>query len=148
MMTIKVYGLPAPKGSKRFVGMSKAGRGILVESSKREKPWAEAVKWAARELMASLYPDVGCIGFPGPVDVEMIFTMPKPKSAPKTRRTLPDRKPDIDKLVRSTSDALTAAGAYEDDARIVKLVARKVFPSEGVDALHVPGAVIRIEAAA
>jgi crossover junction endodeoxyribonuclease RusA len=78
----------------------------------------------------------------------MVFTLPKPKSAPKTRRTLPDRKPDIDKLVRSTCDALTTAGVYEDDARIVSLTASKVFPGEGIDALDVPGCVIHLRAVA
>lgn len=145
-MTITVYGTPAPKGSKRFVGLSKAGRGILIESSKREKPWAEAVKFATIAFANLQDPYKPGVLATGPVNVEMTFTMPKPKSAPKTRRTWPDRKPDVDKLARSTSDALTAAGAYEDDARIVTLTARKVFPGEDPDALHVPGAVIRIAA--
>lgn len=143
-MQITVYGMPAPQGSKRHVG-----RGIMIESSAKVKPWREAVKWAAITARedAGLYK-----GSPlgstmsGPVRVEMVFTLPKPKSAPKKRRTWPDRKPDLSKLIRSTEDALTDAGAWEDDARVVSCVARKVFPGEGPDALDVPGAVIRIEA--
>ena len=140
---IRVIGLPAPQGSKRLIGHTKLGRGILVESSAKVKPWREAVKYAALELFRpGACPCEGCIR--GPVDVEMIFTLPKPKSAPKTRRTWPDKKPDLSKLVRSTEDALTDAGVWEDDARVVRCVAAKVFPGEHPDALSVPGAVIRI----
>jgi Holliday junction resolvase RusA-like endonuclease len=45
-----------------------------------------------------------------------------------------------------TCDALTATGVYEDDGRVVSLLARKVYPDDGEDALPVPGAVIRVEA--
>lgn len=143
MLEIRVIGLPAPKGSRRFVGLSKAGRGILIESSKKCKPWSLAVKYETMTVRenAGMRGPMG-----GPVEVVMVFTMPKPKSAPKSRETWPDKKPDIDKLVRSTSDALVEAGAIEDDARIVTLWARKVFPGSHPDALDVPGVVIRISA--
>jgi crossover junction endodeoxyribonuclease RusA len=129
-ITITVYGTPGPQGSKRHVG-----NGRMVESSAKVKPWREAVIWAARGVGGKI---------PGPVGVDITFTLPKPKSAPKTKRTWPDRKPDIDKLVRSTFDALTSAGAIEDDARVVNVSAYKVFPGEGPDALDVPGCVIRL----
>lgn len=135
--TITVIGLPAPQGSKAFKGMSKSGHAILAESSKKVKPWREAVVWAAREA--------GC-HVPGAVSVRVTFTLPKPKSAPKTRKTYPDRKPDLSKLVRSTEDALVDAGVIEDDARIVRLSTEKVFPNEGMDALDVPGARIEVTA--
>lgn len=139
-MTITVIGTPAPQGSKRFVGLAKSGRGIMIESSKAVKPWREAVVWAVREALNSEN------GVFGPVEVRMTFTIKKPASAPKRIRSWPDKKPDCSKLVRSTEDALVTAGAIEDDARIVRLVASKVFPGEGVDALNVPGAVIHITA--
>jgi crossover junction endodeoxyribonuclease RusA len=131
-MEIIVYGAPAPQGSKRHVG-----RGILVESSKRCKPWREAVHWAAVESKARVQ---------GPVEVVMVFTLPKPQSAPKRRRTWPDRRPDLDKLQRSTLDALVSAGAIEDDGRVVAIRAAKVFPGEWPEALDAPGARIRVEA--
>lgn len=134
-ITITVHGIPAPKGSKAFKGLAKNGRAILVESSKKEKPWAEACKWAALEVNKSMK---------GPVEVEIIFTMPKPKSAPKNRVTYPDRKPDGDKLERSVWDALKTVGVIEDDARIVSWYGRKVFPGEHPKALPVPGAVITL----
>ncbi len=140
MIEITVYGTPAPQGSKRFLGI-KGGRGILVESSKAVKPWREAVKWAA------LTAKNGAPPIPGPVRVEMIFTITKPKSAPKGRRTFPDKKPDLSKLVRSTEDALVDAGVIQDDARIIDCLSSKVFPGEGASSLATPGAVIRIRTA-
>ncbi len=146
-MEIRVYGMPGPQGSKKFVGVAKSGRGILVESSGKVKLWRQDVKAAAMEVLEndSLSIERHCNGaIPGAVEVEMIFTMPKPKSAPKNRRTWPSTRPDLSKIVRSTEDALTEAGVWEDDARVVRCVSQKVFPGEHPDALHIPGAVIRI----
>ncbi len=139
-MTITVYGSPAPQGSKRFVGHAGNGRGIMVESSKAVKPWREAVKWAAREALQANG------AFVDAISMEITFTLQKPKSAPKTRVTYPDKKPDLSKLVRSTEDALTDAGVWENDARVVSCLARKVFPGEHVKSLATPGAFIEIHA--
>lgn len=141
---IVVYGLPAPQGSKRFLGVSKrTGRGILAESSAKVKPWREAVKAAAIEVLQRS-------GFSAPMDgplrVRMVFTLPKPASAPKRRQTWPMRTPDGSKLQRSTEDALTDAGVWADDARVVEWTGAKRYPREGDDALHIPGARIIVEA--
>ena len=126
--TIIVHGIPAPQGSKRHVG-----NGILIESSKKVKPWREAVKWAAIEA--------GVKAIHGPVVLTVQFFLPRPKSAPK-RRTEADRKPDLDKLLRSTMDALSDVGVWEDDARVVEVQAGKAYEFEG----RPPGAVIEIVA--
>jgi Holliday junction resolvase RusA-like endonuclease len=74
----------------------------------------------------------------------MIFTVRKPKSEPKKRQTWPDRKPDLDKYVRSSGDAMTTAGVWRDDAQVVELECAKRYPNEGTDALPHEGAVIRV----
>lgn len=136
---IVVYGSPAPQGSKKFVGMA-GGHGQMVESSKKVKPWRQDVKDAALKARAGAAP-LDC-----PLRVSMIFTVPKPSSAPKMRRTFPMRKPDVSKLARSTEDALTDAGIWIDDARVVEYARlAKVFPREGTDALESPGVTIVIE---
>lgn len=139
MIRIVVYGTPAPQGSKSFMGMSKAGRAILVESSRRVKPWRECV-WASATAARTEPP------LDGPLRVRMTFTLPKPASAPKRRRIWPMRMPDLSKLVRSTEDALTDAGIWRDDSRVVECLSAKRYPGEGVDALDAPGCVIEIEA--
>jgi Holliday junction resolvase RusA-like endonuclease len=136
-LVISVYGEVGPQGSKRHIG-----NGVMIESSKKVRPWREAVKWATVDAMHKLAG--GGQMLRGPVCIEMTFTVIKPKSAPKKRVTWPDRRPDVDKMVRSTLDALVQVGAIEDDARVIECLSRKVFPKEHKDALDVPGAVIRV----
>ena len=138
-MRIEVRGIPGPQGSKKFVGFSGKGKALLVESSSKVKPWRYVVTMCAIEARGAEQ-----ISFAGPVNVEMHFTMPKPKSCPKSRKW-PDRKPDLSKLVRSTEDALTESGIWEDDARVVRVTATKLWPNEGEHALSSPGVVILIE---
>lgn len=146
-IAFEAYGTPAPQGSKRHVG-----RGVLVESSKKVKPWREAVKQAAlAALEAKAVAEYGGVAqlallrLDGPLMVEFAFTLARPASAPK-RRLFPDRTPDLSKLIRSTEDAITDAGVWADDARVVAYrKTRKIYTgSDDPDVLHAPGAVIRI----
>jgi Holliday junction resolvase RusA-like endonuclease len=135
---IIVFGSPAPQGSKKFVGTNKQGRGILVESSKHVKPWRQDVVEAAKRAFSGP-------PFDAPLRVRMVFTLPKPASAPKRKRTWPMRKPDVSKLARSTEDALTTAGVWVDDSRVVGYDRlEKVYPNEDPEALDSPGARIEI----
>lgn len=145
MIEIIVFGSPAPQGSKSYKGQSKAGHAILVESSRRVKPWRTDVKDAAERVCR----DYALAPLDGPLQVSMVFTMPKPKSAPKTRQTWPDRQPDLSKLLRSTEDALSDAGLWVDDARVVFYEQTgKVFPGEHPLSLDRPGVRIRIKSMA
>lgn len=135
-VTITVYGTPGPQGSKRFVGTSKSGRGILIESSPKVKIWREAVKWAALEQARG-------VKFTGPISLVITFTVVKPQ---KPKYKLPATKPDLSKLLRATEDALTDIGIWEDDARIVHTEMWKVYPTTA-PGLHVPGAIITISEA-
>lgn len=153
-LTITVLGTPAPQGSKRHVG-----RGVMIESSKKVKPWREAVKTAAADLV-SVAGETGRLtaGFPldGPLLVEFAFTFARTKGHYRTGRNAhllrdtapayPAVMPDLSKLIRSTEDACTDAGVWADDARIVRYRdPRKVYAgSADPDALSMPGAVIRI----
>ena len=49
--------------------------------------------------------------------------------------------PDVDKLVRSTMDALTKAGLYDDDRRVARLTASKTYAG-GLASLAEPGCLI------
>lgn len=138
MITIRVYGRPAPQGSKRHLG-----NGVMVESSRHVKPWREDVRHAALEAIAAHSPGRGWTPMDGPLIVRMVFTVAKPKSAPKTRRTWPCTMPDISKLCRATEDAITSAGIWRDDARVTEYERlAKVYPGEDPDALDRPGALI------
>ena len=144
-MTFIVYGSPAPQGSKRAFVMKGTGRAVLVESSKAVKPWREAVVQA---VMFQSPPGTRTdpILFRGPVALDVTFTLARPKSAKKGAR--PAGRPDIDKLVRSTLDALTTAGVFEDDGRVVSLITQKYYVGHDLkfddNILAIPGAFIEV----
>lgn len=147
-LTIVVYGRPAPQGSKRYAGHrlnAKSGRisAVLVEQSKRVKPWRALVTTAVRQAMRTAD---GTFPLDGPLAAEIVFTARKPASAPKRRQTWPNTRDsgDLDKLLRSTFDGIADAEAVVDDSRIIQVTATKAFPGEHPEALPEPGAIIRL----
>lgn len=131
-----VIGLPAPQGSKRHVG-----KGVMVESSKAVKPWREAVKAAARKAMEQA--GVSAPALPGAVRLYIDVYLPRPKKYAKRLDVRPMTRPDLSKLLRSTEDALTEAGVWEDDSRVIEVAMGKWYAGDGMD---VPGASIAVEA--
>lgn len=94
----------------------------MVESSKAVKPWRVAVSWAAREARAGRPP------MDGPLVLRLVFALPTPTSASRKKLALgPCRKPDLDKLIRSTMDGLTDGGLWVDDSRVVRVEASKCY---------------------
>ncbi|WP_329203848.1 RusA family crossover junction endodeoxyribonuclease [Streptomyces sp. NBC_01435] len=147
-LTIVVHGRPAPQGSKRYAGHrlnAASGRvsAVLVEQSKRVKPWRALVTRAAMEAMLDHRLDYP---LDGPLEADIVFTVLKPVSAPKRRRTWPTTRHsgDVDKLIRSTFDGIADAAAVADDSRIIRVTATKAYPGEHPDALDRPGAIIRL----
>jgi len=116
--TFDVVGTPGAQGSKRHVG-----RGVMVESSKKVAPWREAVANAARTAHHGPPLD-------GPLHLTVTFRFPATSSWRAADRARgwrwKDRTPDLDKLLRSTGDALTTSGLIADDARIVAVYAFKI----------------------
>jgi crossover junction endodeoxyribonuclease RusA len=136
-ITISVHGTPAPQGSKRHVG-----NGVMVESSAKVKPWRSAVRDAAEKTDTPM--------MLGPLAIDVTFLIQRPRGHYGTGRNTarlresapahPAVKPDIDKLLRSTLDALTESGIYRDDAQIVIVGAAKQYTRR----LQVAGALITI----
>lgn len=129
---ITVRGTPAPQGSK-----SRGANGGLYESSRKVKPWRQDVKHAALDAIergAPTFPTGGVI-----VGVAFRFTRPryhyrsgKHAHLLGSRATpVPDVKPDVDKLVRSTLDALGEAGVFKDDSQVVAIWATKEYDDHG-----------------
>lgn len=135
-MRIRVNGIPAPQGSKRHVG-----NGVLVESSRRVKPWREAVRAETQRALEAR--GLAAAAERGePVLVDLMFHVPRPASLPK-RVLLPTRRPDLDKLVRSTLDGLDDGGAFADDAQIVGITASKHYARDD----YPPGVTIYVQRA-
>ncbi|MFD9056165.1 RusA family crossover junction endodeoxyribonuclease [Streptomyces albidoflavus] len=147
-LSITVHGRPAPQGSKRYAGHRRnaaSGRvsAVLVEQSKRVKPWRAQVTTATQHAMRDAHQTAP---LDGPLAADITFTVLKPTSAPKRRRTWPTTRHsgDLDKLLRSTFDGIADAGAVVDDARIIRVAATKTYPGEHPLALDQPGALIRL----
>ncbi|MBU6250940.1 MAG: RusA family crossover junction endodeoxyribonuclease [Cyanobacteria bacterium REEB417] len=133
-VTFRVEGMaPAPQGSKRHIG-----GGRMVESCREVKPW--------RLLVAQCAVATGVPLLRGPVRLSLVFVFPRPAghfrkdgslkpSAPAHHAV----KPDGDKLLRSTGDALTGL-VIEDDARIVGCTWEKRYAVGG----ERPGALITV----
>lgn len=119
MIAVWVPGAPAAQGSKRYVGQ-RAGRAVLVEQSKKVKPWRDAVTQLVRLRMAT----EGVRQLHGPVRVVATFYLRPPQ---KPVRAQPTTRPDVDKLARAVLDACTAAGVWADDSQVTTLIAHKAY---------------------
>lgn len=118
-ITITVVGDPAPQGSKRHVG-----HGVLVESSKRVKPWRADIREAA-------LPHLGRRIDTGPVAVHLAFRLKAPKSLRKADQGgAVAKRPDLDKLARAALDALTGV-LWADDSQVASLTATKRYAHPG-----------------
>jgi Holliday junction resolvase RusA-like endonuclease len=115
-LVFTAHGIPAPQGSKRHVG-----RGIIVESSDRLKPWRDTVKHAAIEAMGNR-PMID-----EAVYVSMTFFLPRPKTS---KRRHPTTRPDLSKLVRAVEDAITDARVWRDDSLVIGLDVWKAYEDE------------------
>ena len=127
MITLEVFGDPAPQGSKKVV------RGRLIEASKKLKPWRAAIEKACVP-----YADQNI--YLGPVRLEVDFFLPRPPSIKMTKRPFPIVPPDLDKLLRAVGDGIGQSGMiWGDDSQVVEIFARKFYADD-----REPGAVIKI----
>ena len=103
--TFTVLGKPAPQGSKRHVG-----RGVMVESSKRCKPWRQDVRHTALDLR----PEDWYANMDAAISISVVFVFARPKNHFRTNGQLKPSAPtyctarigDVDKLARSILDSL------------------------------------------
>lgn len=114
-------------------------RGRLIESSPHVTPWREAVKMAVM-LKYPAGTRMSPVMIAGPVKAEISFFLNRPK---KPKYLWPHGTPDLDKLLRSTFDAMKECGVYEDDSRVVSVTAHKLWSELQV----MPGARITISSA-
>lgn len=142
-ISVWVAGVPAPQGSKRPLGRQGGfGKHIMIESSKKVKPWREDVRQA---FLDRPYGASVLTAFPKgtPVVVKVVFVLPRTQ-AMRDRPAVDFpmvQKPDLDKLGRAVLDALKSAGVYADDSQVVTLLGHKRRAEPG----EPTGAMIHIE---
>lgn len=149
-ITIWAQGLPGSQGSKRPVGQAKEGRTIMIESDKKVKPWRTDVKDAAENARR----EAGWLNpRRDPIVLVVVFYALRPRNHYRTGKRAgelkdwapehPSVKPDLDKLIRAVGDALKAAGVYQDDSQVIRIVADKVYARDDFDSPK-PGAIITV----
>lgn len=144
-IVIDVLGTPAPKGSNR--AMVRGGRAVFVPGGSKTnqaalQSWAGCVRHAAQSFVSGQSSPVFT---QVPVAVAITFRLNRPgghwskKGGLKTGAPIaPSVKPDVDKLARSTLDALSGV-VFDDDSRIVRMTVAKEYAQPGHE-----GATIRV----
>ena len=119
MVIFYVKGIvPVPEGS--HTAHIFGGRAVVHHNnSDKLMKYREAVADAYRKSGANYLHD-------SPVSIQMCFIFPRPKSVSIKKRKYMTVKPDTDKLIRSTLDALTNV-AYDDDSQVIDITASKIY---------------------
>jgi Holliday junction resolvase RusA-like endonuclease len=131
-MEIRIYGDPAPQGSKRVFN----GR-IVEASGNKLKVWRKAIAAACQNQVTEEHSLLL-----GPVRVEVEFYLPRPVSVTIKKRALPIVPPDLDKLLRGLLDGIGQSEViWGDDSQVVQIDAVKLYADETE-----PGATVTIYA--
>lgn len=116
VIAFTVYGEPVPKGRGRSKQLPN-GR-MINYTPKTTRIWEATIALQAAQHRPEQLLD-------GPLEVQAVFYLPKPKSAPK-RRMWPDTRPDADNLMKAVLDALHGI-MYSNDSRICRMLVEKRF---------------------
>jgi crossover junction endodeoxyribonuclease RusA len=117
-LEIVVEGSPVPQGSFRHIG-----NGRIIAANPKLNAWRQTIADQVSEKTAVRLIDGSC-------RVDLVFTLPRPKSVPKSRRARPTTKPDLDKLVRAALDAISLPRYVQlltDDSIVTDLHAAKRY---------------------
>lgn len=122
-LSFVIYAKPEPQGSTKAVVPPGWTRAVITSDNKELKSYRHVVAWVAKTAMR----DAGLTMIPADVPVRLTarFYLAKPPSVPK-KRWAPVVKPDLDKLLRATFDAL-AGIVYERDQQVISARADKFY---------------------
>lgn len=120
-----VFGIPQPQGSTRAFIPKGWKRPVITSDNAKLKPFRQEVAQTAMIAMRECGAQIAARGMP--ITLALAFYFEKPKSVKKSvnRKTT---KPDLDKLLRATLDALTGI-VYADDSQVDQCEMRKAFGS-------------------
>lgn len=115
---LTVEGNPVPQGSFRHVG-----NGRIIAANPKLNTWRETIAWQVAQQTHHRLID-------GSIRVDLVFTLPRPKSVPRGVRERPTVKPDLDKLIRSVLDAISLERYCQillDDSYVTDIHAAKRY---------------------
>jgi crossover junction endodeoxyribonuclease RusA len=113
-----VEGVPVPQGSFRHVG-----NGRIISANPKLNTWRDTIAQQIATQTAHRLIEA-------PIRLQLVFTLPRPKSVPIGRRATPTTKPDLDKLTRAVMDAISLeryCQVIKDDSLVTDLHAAKRY---------------------
>jgi Holliday junction resolvase RusA-like endonuclease len=113
-----VEGVPVPQGSFRHVG-----NGRIISANPKLNAWRDTI---ATQIAQQTHHRL----IEAPIRLQLVFTMPRPKSVSKALRAVPTVKPDLDKLTRAVMDAISLeryCQVIKDDSLVTDLHAAKRY---------------------
>ena len=117
-LQLTVEGNPVPQGSFRHVG-----NGRIISANPKLNAWRQSIADQIGLLTPERLID-------GSIRVDLVFTLERPKSVSRGLRERPTVKPDLDKLVRATLDAISLeryVQLIKDDSQVTDLHAAKRY---------------------
>jgi Holliday junction resolvase RusA-like endonuclease len=122
-ISLRVFGDPAPQGSKRIV----RGNRLIEASGEKLKKWRKEI---AAECHRARQENID-VFFTDAVEVSVVFYLPRPKSVSEKKRPYPIVPPDLDKLCRGLLDGIGQSEViWGDDSQVVRLVAEKRYAKD------------------
>lgn len=115
---LTVEGNPVPQGSFRHVG-----NGRIISANPKLNSWRQTIADQIATQTAHRLIEA-------PIRLQLVFTLPRPKSVPISRRATPTTKPDLDKLTRAVMDAISLeryCQVIKDDSLVTDLHAAKRY---------------------
>ena len=122
-----VTGLPMPKGSTTRMPNGATLPAGTPESRRRMAQWRDDIRHEAKDAMDGRAP------FAGPIRLMCEFRLPVPTSTIRKYQhgwLCHTKKPDVDKLFRMLSDALTRI-VWNDDSQVCFSIINKVYAWDG-----------------
>ena len=132
-LTFFIPGRPIGKGRPRFV---RAGDSVLTYTPKTTRTYEDMVAMIFRSKKKDM--------FKGYISISVTAYFPIPKSASKALKSkmlsgelLPDKKPDLDNIIKTVLDGLNGV-AFLDDKAVIKIAGSKRYSTE-------PGVAVMIQ---
>lgn len=124
-LTFFIPGKPVGKGRPRFV---RAGNSVLTYTPKTTRDYENMAAMIFRSKTKSM--------FTGYVNVSVVAYFPIPKNAGKAQKQkmlsgelLPDKKPDLDNIIKAVLDGLNGV-AFPDDKSVIGISGTKKYSTK------------------
>lgn len=119
MIKFTVFGDAAPKGSSKPFIPKGWNRAIVTSATKGLKAW----EW---KIAAAAGAQANGVLLTDATIVIVTFFLSRPKALKQGKLAHHTKRPDLDKLIRGATDALTGI-VWKDDAQVVGIMATKAY---------------------